>query len=115
MRRRRRTRPASPGSRPRREPQPSGEAAGIGGVDLDGKEPFEGRGQGQPLGGGDVEDEDLVARLEDAGIANARLRQLAEQLEYEQLAAWNRWRTVGGRPGRSSHYCRQPPWTASNR
>lgn len=37
---------------------------------------------------------DVLARLEGAGIANARLRDLAELVEHEQLAARNRWRTV---------------------
>jgi len=37
---------------------------------------------------------DVLARLEGAGIANARRRDLAELVEHEQLAARNRWRTV---------------------
>jgi hypothetical protein len=34
------------------EPEPAGEAAGLGGVDLDPKESFQGGGQGQALGVG---------------------------------------------------------------
>ena len=37
---------------------------------------------------------DAIARLEEAGIANARLRDLAGLVEHEQLAARNRWREV---------------------
>jgi len=38
------------------EPDPSGESTGFGGVDLDREEAFQGRGQGQPLGVGSVQD-----------------------------------------------------------
>ena len=37
---------------------------------------------------------DAIDRLEKAGIANARLRDLAGLVEHEQLAARNRWREV---------------------
>ncbi|MHB1475259.1 MAG: CaiB/BaiF CoA transferase family protein [Dermatophilaceae bacterium] len=37
---------------------------------------------------------DAIDRLEAAGIANARLRDLAGLVEHEQLAARNRWREV---------------------
>ena len=38
------------------EPQPAGEAAGFGGVDLDREQPLERGGERQLLGGGFVED-----------------------------------------------------------
>ena len=38
------------------EPQPAGQAAGLGGVDLEGEQPFQGGGQRQSFGGGVVED-----------------------------------------------------------
>jgi len=38
--------------------------------------------------------DDAIDRLEAAGIANARLRDLAGLVEHEQLAARNRWREV---------------------
>jgi len=37
---------------------------------------------------------DAIDRLDDAGIANARLRDLAGLVEHEQLAARDRWREV---------------------
>jgi crotonobetainyl-CoA:carnitine CoA-transferase CaiB-like acyl-CoA transferase len=41
-----------------------------------------------------VSADEAVDRLEEAGIANARLRDLAGLVEHEQLAARNRWREV---------------------
>ena len=41
-----------------------------------------------------VSADDAMERLEDAGIANARLRDLVGLVEHEQLAARNRWRVV---------------------
>ena len=41
-----------------------------------------------------VSTSDAIDRLEKAGIANARLRDLAGLVEHEQLAARNRWREV---------------------
>ena len=38
------------------EPQPAGQPAGLGGVDLEGEQPFQGGGQRQLFGGGLVED-----------------------------------------------------------
>jgi hypothetical protein len=38
------------------EAQPAGQPAGLGGVDLEGEQPFQGRGQRQLFGGGPVED-----------------------------------------------------------
>ncbi len=46
----------------------------------------------QVLGG--LEADDVLARLEAAGIANARLRTMAGLGEHPQLAARDRWRTV---------------------
>ena len=40
----------------RGEPQPAGQAAGLGGVDLEAEQPFQGGGQRQAFGGGVVED-----------------------------------------------------------
>lgn len=42
---------------------------------------------------------DVVARLEAAGIASARMNTIAEFLEHPQLAARNRWRDVGSPVG----------------
>ena len=44
------------------EPQPAGQPAGLGGVDLEGEQPFQGGGQRQLLGGGLVEDGGQVLR-----------------------------------------------------
>ncbi len=41
-----------------------------------------------------VSADDAMDRLEEAGIANARLRDLTGLVEHEQLAARNRWREV---------------------
>ena len=41
----------------------------------------------------------VVERLEEAGIANARLRDLHGLVEHEQLAARDRWREVGSPAG----------------
>jgi len=41
-----------------------------------------------------VSADDAIDRLEEAGIANARLRDLTGLVEHEQLAARNRWREV---------------------
>ena len=38
------------------EPEPAGEPAGLGGVDLEGEQPLQGGGQRQAFGGGLVED-----------------------------------------------------------
>ncbi|HEU0102523.1 MAG TPA: CaiB/BaiF CoA-transferase family protein [Mycobacteriales bacterium] len=43
---------------------------------------------------GDLAADDVLDRLEAAGIANARLRTMAELGEHPQLAARDRWRTV---------------------
>lgn len=42
---------------------------------------------------------DVVARLDAAGIANARMNTIVEFLEHPQLAARNRWRDVGSPVG----------------
>ncbi|MEU0561889.1 CaiB/BaiF CoA-transferase family protein [Dactylosporangium sp. NPDC006015] len=42
---------------------------------------------------------EVIDRLEDAGIANARLRDMAGLVEHEQLAARDRWRQVGSPVG----------------
>jgi crotonobetainyl-CoA:carnitine CoA-transferase CaiB-like acyl-CoA transferase len=39
--------------------------------------------------------DEVAARLDEAGIANARLRTPAEFADHPQLAARNRWREVG--------------------
>jgi itaconate CoA-transferase len=44
--------------------------------------------------------EEAIERLELAGIANARLRDLQELVEHEQLAARGRWREVDSSSGR---------------
>ena len=41
-----------------------------------------------------VSADDAIGRLDAAGIANARLRDLAGLVEHEQIAARNRWRVV---------------------
>jgi itaconate CoA-transferase len=46
-----------------------------------------------------VSADDAIDRLERAGIANARLRDLNGLVEHEQLAARNRWREVGSPVG----------------
>ncbi|MFD8615590.1 CoA transferase, partial [Streptomyces sp. NPDC059631] len=43
--------------------------------------------------------DEAVARLEAAGIACARLRDVMEVAEHPQLAARNRWREVGSPAG----------------
>lgn len=43
--------------------------------------------------------EEALARLEGAGIANARLRSVPEFVEHPQLAARDRWREVGSPAG----------------
>jgi itaconate CoA-transferase len=43
--------------------------------------------------------EGVVARLDGAGIANARLRDLSGLVEHEQLGARQRWREVGSAAG----------------
>ena len=43
--------------------------------------------------------QEALARLERAGIANARMRTIEEFLEHPQLAARNRWREVGSPVG----------------
>ena len=42
---------------------------------------------------------DVIARLESAGIANARMNTVEEFLEHPQLAARDRWRSVGSPVG----------------
>jgi itaconate CoA-transferase len=42
---------------------------------------------------------DVVARLDEAGIANAQMRTIAEFLEHPQLRARNRWREVASPVG----------------
>jgi len=43
---------------------------------------------------GTVHVDEAIDRLEEAGIANARLRDLVGLVEHEQLAARDRWREV---------------------
>lgn len=43
--------------------------------------------------------EELIRRLEEAGIANARMRDMLGFFEHEQLKARNRWREVGSMRG----------------
>ena len=47
----------------------------------------------------DLDGDTLTARLADARIAHARRRELAEVLEHPQLAARDRWRTIGSPAG----------------
>jgi len=47
----------------------------------------------------DVSVGEVQDRLQNAGIANAKLRSLAELVEHEQLAARHRWRAVGSPVG----------------
>ena len=48
---------------------------------------------------GELSLDDAVARLEKAGIANARMRTVQDFLEHPQLAARGRWRDVGSPAG----------------
>jgi itaconate CoA-transferase len=43
--------------------------------------------------------ETLIARLEEAGIANARLRDMSQFVDHEQLVARDRWREIGSPVG----------------
>jgi crotonobetainyl-CoA:carnitine CoA-transferase CaiB-like acyl-CoA transferase len=43
--------------------------------------------------------EEVIGKLEEAGIANARLRSVREFLDHPQLKARDRWREVGSRAG----------------
>ena len=56
---------------------------------------------------------EAIERLEEAGIANARLRDLREFSAHPQLAARNRWREVG-LPNGSSARVLIPPVTADS-
>jgi itaconate CoA-transferase len=44
--------------------------------------------------------EEVIGKLEGAGIANARLRSVREFLDHPQLKARDRWREVGSPAGR---------------
>lgn len=48
---------------------------------------------------GGLTSEEVVGRLEDAGIANARMRTVREFSEHPQLEARDRWRDVGSPSG----------------
>jgi itaconate CoA-transferase len=48
---------------------------------------------------GDLSSDDAVAKLESAGIANARMRTVTDFLDHPQLAARGRWRDVGSPAG----------------
>jgi itaconate CoA-transferase len=48
---------------------------------------------------GSLEAEKVIERLENAGIANARLRSVREFLDHPQLRARDRWRQVGSPAG----------------
>ena len=48
---------------------------------------------------GELSLDDVVARLEKAAIANARMRTVRDFLEHPQLAARDRWRAVGSPAG----------------
>lgn len=48
---------------------------------------------------GEVDAEQAILRLDEVGIANARLRGVAELLQHEQLAARGRWRDVDSSAG----------------
>ena len=64
----------------------------------------------------ELDTKDVLARLDSAGIANARVSDMADVWNHAQLAARNRWRTIdspaGALPARS---CvpedRKCPWT----
>jgi crotonobetainyl-CoA:carnitine CoA-transferase CaiB-like acyl-CoA transferase len=48
---------------------------------------------------GDLSSDDAVAKLESAGIANARMRTVTDFLDHPQLAARGRWKDVGSPVG----------------
>ncbi len=48
---------------------------------------------------GEVDAEQAILRLDEVGIANARLRGVAELVQHEQLAARGRWRDVDSSAG----------------
>jgi itaconate CoA-transferase len=48
---------------------------------------------------GDLSSDDAVAKLEKAGIANARMRTVTDFLDHPQLAARGRWKEVGSPAG----------------
>ena len=48
---------------------------------------------------GEISSEEAIQRLENAGIANARMRTVRGLLEHPQLAARDRWREVGSQSG----------------
>jgi itaconate CoA-transferase len=48
---------------------------------------------------GQLSSEEVVARLEKAGVANARMRTVREFIEHPQLEARDRWREVGSPAG----------------
>jgi itaconate CoA-transferase len=48
---------------------------------------------------GGISSEEAIQRLENAGIANARMRTVRGLLEHPQLAARDRWREVGSQSG----------------
>jgi itaconate CoA-transferase len=49
---------------------------------------------------GDLSGEEVIGRLEDAGIANAHMRSVQEFVDHPQLEARKRWREVGSPAGR---------------
>jgi crotonobetainyl-CoA:carnitine CoA-transferase CaiB-like acyl-CoA transferase len=48
---------------------------------------------------GELTSEEVISRLDDAGIANARMRNVQEFLDHPQLEARDRWREVGSPAG----------------
>ena len=75
------------------EPQPPGQAPGLGSVDLDGQEPFQGGGHGQVLGGCGVQDGGQVL----GGVGQLQDRQVGPQLLVEAgLGAGRRGLRCGG-------------------
>jgi crotonobetainyl-CoA:carnitine CoA-transferase CaiB-like acyl-CoA transferase len=48
---------------------------------------------------GDLTSEEVISRLDEAGIANARMRTMQEFLDHPQLEARGRWREVGSPVG----------------
>jgi hypothetical protein len=75
------------------EPEPAGEAAGLGGVDLDRRGVVPGRGQGQALGVGGVQDGGQVL----GGVVQLQDREVAAELLVQRgLRRARRRRRWGG-------------------
>ena len=56
--------------------------------------------------------EEVIERLEESGVANARMRTVRQFLDHPQLEARNRWREFGSPVGSLRGLLPLPPWTA---